>query len=413
MSKRHTTVLHEDFYKLLKKKRQRPKIVLFCYEGFLKAPDGSGANVHIERLVENVTIAAKKTGYNLVLANEYDLRSIELNKEDRVLGLTLNGLWAGGYTVNGQGIKFENLMILADKSKDLEKKPIVGGSLHSSEFRLYGNPEPHELKMLKNIEFSPVHEIGFDVIKEKRLEYTSKTFPIPMPQEVEVINERTATNNKTILLQLDTQVRKNGEYSLAMAIDAFHKAKKKNSKLEVNIICKSSVEHSYPNERWLRDLISGMGLFYPNPAKGLTVSLQRFTSKEEWIKTKQNTDIFLGLSLEEGAFLFIPELWCMGAICFITNPGPCSTFRKLGEGIVDVKSNKIPSPGTGSYNDLSKTYVYFPNYKDTVEKLAATLLKPIHIKERYSKLNKNEIIDTDGESFIDFLKLEAYEGDDD
>ncbi len=87
--------------------------------------------MHIEGLVENVTIAAEKTGYSIVLANEYDLRSIDLNKEDRVLGLTLNGLWAGGYAVNGQGIKFENLMILADKSKDLENKSIVGGSLHS------------------------------------------------------------------------------------------------------------------------------------------------------------------------------------------------------------------------------------------------------------------------------------------
>ena len=413
MSKRHTTVLHEGFYKFLKKKRQRPKIVLFCYEGFLLANNGSGANVHIDRLVKNVAMAAKKTGYNLVLANEYDLSSIELNREDRVLGLTINGLWAGGYTVNGQGIKLENLMILADRSKDLEKKPIVGGSLHSSEFRLYGNPEPHELKMLKNIEFSPIHEIGFDVIKEKKLEYTSKTFPIPMPQEVEIIKKRTATNKKTILLQLDTQARKNGEYSLAMAIDAFHKAKKKNSKLEVNIICKSSVERSYSNESWLKDLISGMELSYRKPTKGLTISFQGFTSKENWIKTKQSVDIFLGLSLEEGAFLFIPELWCMGATCFITNPGPCSTFRKLGEGIVEVESNKIPSPGTGSYNDFSKTYVYFPSYKDTVEKLAATLLKPIYVKERYSKLNKSEIIDTDGESFIDFLKLEAYEDSDD
>ena len=117
--------------------------------------------------------------------------------------------------------------------------------------------------------------------------------------------------------------------------------------------------------------------------------------EKDWYSIRTKTDILMALSVEEGTYLFVPEFWVNGTICIIGDPGPCTSYTKLGKNIVTVKGKKYPVFGTGSYNDVFLSDVYFPMYGDGVQKLRDILLRT-HPTDQRPNITDTGILDDRG-----------------
>lgn len=377
-----------------------PKVVLFCSAGFAitgaSLGDGSGMGNLLYILARNTALACRRYGYDLILTTEDQLEKLELSSQDKVIGLTVNGPYGGGRTTLGQGIRIGNLKMLAVKTKGLQTDPVIVCCVHATEVMHYGNLEGEELNQISRIDFRPFHSIGINSMKSKGLKSTA-SFPIPIDDKKIEVPERTASNKKTILLQLDIQTRKNGEYSLAMVLDAARIAVERDQHLSVDVICKSSAAHSYTGEHMLKLLLNGMN--YVNHPR-IRIVFQGAVNLQEWDKTRNSVDLLVAFSLEEGLHYFVPEMWLRGAYVALTEPGALSAFTDL-PGVIKITGTMIPSFGSGIYNDYFEGSVPFPDYNDAVSKISWFLNQTHSIKSR--KLS--EPFDTDGESIAKALEM--------
>jgi hypothetical protein len=268
--------------------------------------------------------------------------------------------------------------------------------MHPTEFSHYGNLEADELKHISRIDFRPFHDIAINALKEKGLKSTA-TFPIPIDDKKVVVSTRSAGPKKTLMLQLDIQTRKNGEYSLCIILDAAKQAIARDRYLNVDIICKSSAAHSYSGDRMLQKLLSGMG-YEPNPR--IRIVFQGAVGIADWDKTRASVDLFVAFSLEEGLHYFIPEIWSRGAYIAITEPGAVTAFADM-PGIIRVAGHMVPSFGSGIYNDYFEGMVPFPEYNDAVNKITDFLTTTHEIAPR----SFGEPFDVDGELIAKALNM--------
>lgn len=381
-------------------RKHTPKVVLFCSAGFAvtgaSLGDGSGMGNLLYILARNTAQACRRYGYDMVLTTEDQLEKLELGAQDKVIGLTVNGAYGGGCTTLGQGFQIRNLRILASRLTGVQSDPIMVCCLHATEFAHYGNLSADELRHISRIDFQPFHGIGIPSIQAKGLKSTG-AFPIPIDKKDITLEPRTAASKKTVLLQLDIQTRKNGEYSLCMLLDAANRAVAKQRNLEIEIICKASAAHSYQHEGMLKDLLAGMN--YQSNAK-IRITFQGAVSVEEWDKTRRAVDLLVAFSLEEGLHYFVPEMWMRGAYIALPENGALTAFENL-DGIIKVPSMMVPSFGSGIYNDYFEGQVPFPEYNGTVRALCEFFLGSHEIRPRALEAP----FDTDGEAIAQALKL--------
>lgn len=381
-------------------RKHTPKVVMFCSAGFAitgaSLGDGSGMGNLLYILARNTAQACRRYGYDMVLTTEDQLEKLELGAQDKVIGLTVNGAYGGGCTTLGQGFQIRNLRTLASRLTGVQSDPIMVCCLHATEFGHYGALSADELRHISRLDFQPFHAIGIQSIQAKGLKSTG-AFPIPIDKKDIKTPSRVAASKKTVMLQLDIQTRKNGEYSLCMLLDAATRAITKQRNLEIEIICKASAAHSYQHEGMLKDLLAGMN-YQPNPK--IKITFQGAVSIEEWDKTRQAVDLLVAFSLEEGLHYFVPEMWMRGAFVVLPENGALSAFEEL-EGIVKVPTIMVPSFGSGIYNDYFEGQVPFPEYNGTVARLSDFFIQAHEIKPRELPAP----FDTDGELIAQALKM--------
>lgn len=382
------------------KERPNRKIILVCSEGYFMSSPGTGMYQLLERLTISIAKLCASTGYNLKLTSEVNSESLVIQKEDIVILLTVNGMYGGGFTNIWQGFKMKNLLVISNKLKQIGAKGIMVSSAHSSEFALYPTAKKSDLDIINNFVFSGFHPAINKELERKGMNYKNGSFPIPIQTKWLLDQSRIAKNYKTIMLQFDTQSRKNGEYILAAVCDAYYIAIKSNPDLKLKVICKATAAHSIGGPSYLNKLKQDWNINHPN----LDIILEGRSSKS-WADVLKEIDIFIGLSTEEGLHYFIPELWIAGATIVLGKNGPCNSFESLPEGICLVNTLEVEGSGTGFYNDNFYSKVKMFDYNDTVLSLSKLLSSEINIKDR-KELAKS-YFDVDGSLIKSYLGLSS------
>lgn len=381
--------------------RERPsrKIVLVCSEGYFASSPGTGMYQLLERLTISIAKVCANTGYNLKLTSEINCESLVIQKDDIVILLTVNGMYGGGFTNIWQGFKMKNLLIISNKVKQVSAKAITVSSAHTSEFALYPTPKKADLDIINNIVYSGFHPSINKELERKGMNHKNISFPIPIQIKWILEQNRVAKDYKTIMLQFDTQSRKNGEYTLAAVCDAYIIALKSNPNLKLKVICKATAAHSIGGPGYLNKLKQDWGV---NNYPGLDIVLEG-RSPRSWAEVIKDIDIFMGLSTEEGLHYFIPELWIAGATIVLGKDGPCNSFESLPEGICLVNTFEAEGSGTGFYNDNFYSKVKMFDYSNCVDILSSLLISDIVIKDR--KNISNSYFDVDGSLVKNYLGL--------
>lgn len=402
--KRREEVKIEPVQILPKYTQERNRIVLVVSSEFSNASPNIGIYTLVESLCISLYYMCREYGYDLKLTSEERANELTIKNRDIVILLSVNGFWSGGYTQHWMGMFFGNLLTIAEKVKAASARCIAVCSAHSSEFSLYGTPSMEQLEVLSCIEFHGFHSMVAETLRKKGIAASDRAFPIPMTVNNISEQSRVATESKRIMLQFDTQARKNGEIALAALFDAYCLAVAERPNLKVRAICKSSAANGFTSSAYLDSLNDYWGTAnYP----GFKTILEGRTDKS-WVESLKKTDIFLGLSSEEGVHYFIPEMWCSGAHIVLTSPGPCSSYLTLPEGIHPVKGVYVENFGTGCYNDNFMGKVYNVDYEDCVMVIKRLLLEDLHIKSRKDILPN--YIDTNGKLIAEFLGIKSKTG---
>jgi hypothetical protein len=379
------------------KKVPSRKLILVCSEGYTAASGGTGMFQLLERLAISCAKFCYRAGYNIKMTTEDKVDNLVIQKEDIVIMLTVNGMYSGGLINIWQGFKMKNLLTVAKKVSLVGARGFVVSSAHASEFSLYPTPKKSDVDLLNALVFCGFHNNINKELQKKGLRY-GNSFPIPIQPRWILDQERIASNFKTIMLQFDTQSRKNGEYILAAVCDSFFLAKKKNPALKLRVVCKSTAAHSIGGPSYLNKLKDSWKVSHPD----LEIVLEGRNPKS-WAEVIKDIDIFMGLSTEEGLHYFIPELWIAGATIILTKDGPCSYFETLPEGIILVDSMEVEGSGTGFYNDNFYSKVKMFDYQDCVHKLTEVLVGDLKVKSR--KQISSELFDTDGSLIKSYLGI--------
>ncbi|TXG82176.1 MAG: hypothetical protein E6R13_05395 [Spirochaetes bacterium] len=379
------------------KEKPSRKVVVVCSEGYTASSSGTGMFQLLERLCISIAKFCANAGYNIKMTVENNVDNLVIQKEDIVIMLTVNGMYSGGFTNVWQGFKIKNLLTVARKVSLVGAKGIVVSSAHASEFALYPTPKKSDLDALNNLVFCGFHDNINKELQVKGLRY-GNSFPVPIQIRWVLDHDRVAGNFKTIMLQFDTQSRKNGEYILAAVCDSFLLAKRSNPSLKLRVICKATAAHSIGGPGYLNRLKSSWSIDHPD----LEIILEGRSSKS-WAEVIRDVDIFMGLSTEEGLHYFIPELWIAGASIFLTKNGPCNSFENLPEGIFLVDSFEAEGSGTGFYNDNYYSKVRMFDYQKCVLSLSSVLSSDLKVKSRKNIASK--YFDLDGSLIKSYLGI--------
>jgi hypothetical protein len=376
------------------------RIILVASEAYMTVIPGIGMYNLLENLCVSLAYVSKINACSLKLTSESKLATLNINKNDLVIALSVNGFWKGGYTNLWLGFEINHLAHLGRLCKQVDARCIIVSSAHSSEFRLYGNPTESQMEMISNIEFVGFHKACNTVLKEKGLRTIETAFPIPFNWNYISDQNRVAHKEKRIMFQFDTQARKNGEQILAALFDAYCLAHKEDSTIKVRAVCKSTAAGAFYNSQYLDKLKKEWGMEnYPN-----FICQLEGKSPDPWDQNIKRTDIFLALSSEEGVHYFVPEMWISGAHIVINNPGPCSSYISLpGDSVHIVSGEEIENSGTGFYNDNFMSKVFGFHYHDTVYKLKDLILSPLNIASK--KTIASNYFDNNGRLLSDYLEI--------
>lgn len=379
--------------------RETKRIVLVISEEYNASIPGVGMYGLLENLCISLGYVCKFSGCNLLLTSESRLSTLMVDKDDLVIGLTVNGFYKGGYTNQWLGFGVSNLLHLARITKAAGARCLIVSSAHSSEFKLYGNLDDIQLLALSHIKFCGFHNYVNSVLSEKGLNTILNAFPIPFDHSSIIDQNRIAYKDKRIMFQFDTQARKYGEQILAALFDAYVLAFDQDPSVKLKVICKTTAAHGFYNSAYLDALKKDWGIHnYP----GFQCSLEGRVG-ESWSDSIKKTDIFLALSTEEGVHYFIPEMWTGGAHIVTQTPGPCSSYLSLGESVHIVNSQEIQNSGTGFYNDNFMATVNGFNYYETVMKLKELILSPLPIASKKQQVSRH--FDVDGTLLAGFLEV--------
>ncbi len=387
-----------------RKEKATRKLILIISDGYAFSTPGTGMYQLVERLCISLAKVAKLCSFNLKLTTESFADRLIVEKDDLVIMLSVNGMYMGGYTNVWQGFKISNLYTICSKVKAVGCKSLMVSSAHSSEFALYPSPRKDMLDVLNSTYYCGFHKaIEPELIKKGMNTLPGKSFPVPIGISWIQEQERIVSKTKTIMLQFDTQSRKNGEFILAALFDSYCLAFNDNPSLKVKVICKATAAHSFTNSNYLNRLKESWGI---NNYPGFEVVFEGRTTRP-WSDTIKDIDIFMGLSTEEGLHYFIPELWIAGATIVLTQNGPCDSYENLPEGLVLIQGLKVDGSGTGFYNDNFCSRVTSFDYNDCVRKLSILLSSEIVVKDR--KAIAHKFFDTDGSLISNFLGLEIFQ----
>lgn len=379
---------------------QIKRIILVAAECYMTVIPGIGMYNLLENLCISLGYISKANACSLKLTSESKLATLNINKNDLVIALSVNGFWKGGYTNLWLGFEINHLAHLGRLCKQVGARCIIASSAHSSEFSLYGNPTQSQMEMMSDIEFVGFHKACEQVLREKGLRTIDRAFPIPFNWDYISEQNRVAHKEKRIMFQFDTQARKNGEQILAALFDAYCLAHKEDPTIKVRAICKSTAAGAFYNSQYLDKLKKEWGMEnYPN-----FICQLEGKSPDPWDQNIKRTDIFLALSSEEGVHYFIPEMWISGAHIVINNPGPCSSYLSLpGDSVHIVSGEELENSGTGFYNDNFMSKVLGFHYHETVYKLKDLILTPLNIASK--KGIASNYFDNNGKLISDYLGI--------